>query len=219
MIDGYEEVQENNVEEIDENNSAEEAQAEVEVSLNAVVGGEGLNTVKLPGWINKKGIVVLVDSGSTHSFVDPMIIHQLNLPTETTSTLNVTVANGEQLQCDQICRNLQWEIQGEKFMKDCRVLKLGGCDIVLGMDWIDLYAPIELHTRPLSISFHKEGKKVNLKGLNGRNKLKPASKREVKLWKASGVKGVLVICEGRSAKEVQGELSVISGSQALPLEV
>lgn len=77
------------------------------------------------------------------------------------------------------------------------MLRLGGCDVVLGMDWIDMYAPIELHTRPLSISFHKEGKRVNLKGINGKQKLKIASKREVKQWKKNGVKGFLVICDGQ----------------------
>lgn len=41
--------------------------------------------------------------------------------------------------------------------------KLGGCDMLLGMDWIDLYALIELYTRHPSISFHNEGKKVTLK--------------------------------------------------------
>lgn len=49
--------------------------------------------------------------------------------------------------------------------------------MVLGMDWIDSYAPIELHTRPPSISIHKEGKRVNLKSINVKNKLKLPTKR------------------------------------------
>lgn len=49
-----------------------------------------------------------------------------------------------------------------------------------------MYAPIELHNRLLSISFHKEGKSVNLKGLNGKHKLKITSKRDVKQWKKGG---------------------------------
>lgn len=185
------------------------------MSLNVVVGGEGLNTIKLPGLIQKQKIIVLIDSGSTHSFVDPMLVHQLKLPTEAAPNLTVTVANGEKLSCDQVCKGLQWEIHGEIFEKDCRMLKLGGCDIVLGMDWIDIHAPIQLHTRPLSASFHKEGKRVILKGLTAKQKLKAASKKEVNQWKAKGVKGFLVVCEGREAvtTDLQGEFCGITESQ------
>lgn len=86
-----------------------------EISLNAMVGGEGLNTIKLPGLIHKREIIILVDSGSTHNFVDPALVHQLKLPTETVCPLQVTVANGEQLSFNQLCRGFQWEIQGEVF--------------------------------------------------------------------------------------------------------
>lgn len=40
----------------------EESTEQAEVSLNVVVGGEVLNTIKLLGWIHKKKIVILVDS-------------------------------------------------------------------------------------------------------------------------------------------------------------
>lgn len=126
--------------------------------------------------------------------------------------LLVTIVNGGQLSCDQVCKGFQWEIQGERFENDCRMLKLGGRDVVLGMDWIDMYAPIELHTRPLSISFHKEGKKVNLKGLVGKQRLKVVSKKEVNQWKTKGVKGFLVMYDskGITGGELQGELCGIA---------
>lgn len=104
----------------------EENVEEVEISLNAVVGGEGVNTIKLPGWIQKRRVIALVDSRSTYSFVDPTLVHQLKLNTEHVAPLTMTVANGEQLRCDQICKGLLWEVQGEQFEQDCRMLKLGG---------------------------------------------------------------------------------------------
>lgn len=44
--------------------------------------------------------------------------------------------------------------------------------MVLGMDWIDHYAPIELHTKTPSITFHKDEKKVTFKSIYVNPKLK-----------------------------------------------
>ncbi|XP_019198914.1 PREDICTED: uncharacterized protein LOC109192674 [Ipomoea nil] len=159
----------------------------VEVTLNAVIGGEGINTLKF---------------GSTHCFVDPRVLEKIGIVPTKTETLNVTVANGEKLICDSVCKGLGWQVQKESFKKDLRVLKLGGCDIVLGMDWINTYAPIQLHTRTPGISLCKEGKKVWLKGLTRSIVLQQASKKEVRRWKKGGVQGYLL----------QGSLLEISSS-------
>lgn len=124
---------------------------EVEVTLCAVIGGEGMNTIKLIGTISKLAITILVDSGNTHSFIDPKLLIQMRITPEKANSLVVTIANGNKLNCDSICSGLKWQVQNEMFEKDFRVLKLGGCDMVLGMDWIDSLAPIQLHTRPPGI--------------------------------------------------------------------
>lgn len=74
-----------------------------------MVGGEGLNTTKLPGWVHKKDIVILVDSSNTYNFVDVVLVHQLKLAIETMVPLQVAVVIGEELSCDQICKEFQWE--------------------------------------------------------------------------------------------------------------
>lgn len=66
--------------------------------------------------------------------------------------------------------------------------------MVLGMDWVDQFAPIQLHTIPLGISFYKEGKKVFLKGLTKRVILKGATDIQIKKWHKGGVQGFLVQC-------------------------
>ncbi|XP_019179173.1 PREDICTED: uncharacterized protein LOC109174389 [Ipomoea nil] len=171
---------------------------EGEVSLCAVVGREGMNTIKLLGKIQKQQIVILVESGSTHSFLDPKILNQLRKEAVKASPLTVTVANGEKMVCDTVCNNLEWQIQNEQFRKDFRLLRLGGCDMVLGMDWVDIFAPIQLHTRPAGISFHKDGKKVFLKGLPKRVMLKEADEKQLRKWKKTRVQGFLVQCQDTS---------------------
>ncbi|XP_019197771.1 PREDICTED: uncharacterized protein LOC109191615 [Ipomoea nil] len=169
-------------------------QEEAKVSLCAVVGGEGMNTLKLLGHIQKQPVVILVDSGSTHSFLDPKIMCQLRREPEKANPLVVTVANGERVVSDAVSQGLGWQIQQECFVKDFRLLKLGECDMVLGMDWVDQYAPIQLHTRPPGISFHKEGRKVLLRGLTKKVLLKAATEKQIKKWHKEGVHGFLVQC-------------------------
>lgn len=72
-------------------------------------------------------------------------------------------------------------------MKDFRLLRLGGCVMMLGIDWVDQFAPIQLHTRPPRIFFHKEGKKVFLKGLTKRVWLKLTTEKQVRKWHKEGV--------------------------------
>lgn len=79
-------------------------------------------------------ITILVDSGATHSFVDPKIVKQVRLEIQEHSVLEVSVANGERMYCNQVCRKLRWFMQGHQFEYDLRVLKLGGCDMILGGD-------------------------------------------------------------------------------------
>jgi hypothetical protein len=54
----------------------------------------------------------------------------------------VFVGSGEELTCGQVCRVVQLEIQGHKFVVDLFVLALGGSDIVLGAQWLKTLGPI-----------------------------------------------------------------------------
>ncbi|XP_019171199.1 PREDICTED: uncharacterized protein LOC109166765 [Ipomoea nil] len=165
---------------------------EAEVSLCAMVVGEGMHTIKLLGFVQRQKILILVDSGSTHSFLDPKLLSQLRKDPVKASPLTVTIANGEQVRSDSVCLGLNWEVQGEEFTKDFRLLNLRGCDMVLGMDWIDLYALIQLHTRPPSLSFHKDERKIILKGLTKAIMLKAASGKQIRRWHQKGIRGFLV---------------------------
>ncbi|KAH0729581.1 hypothetical protein KY289_000769 [Solanum tuberosum] len=46
-----------------------------------------------------------------------------------------------------------------------KLMKVGGCDMILGMDWIDMVTPITLHTRPHSISFMCDERLITLYGI------------------------------------------------------
>lgn len=117
----YHEVPEKlELEEIDGDATAEDADV-----LSVVMGRESMNTIKLIGAINKQQIIIFVDSGRTHSFLNTKLLTQMRMESEKTKPLIITIANGDKVICDSVCSKLRWQVHGESFEKDFRLLKLG----------------------------------------------------------------------------------------------
>lgn len=68
-------------------------------------------------------MLILLDSGSTHTFVDQALLDRVKLTPEALPTpLSVKVANGDLLQCSECVPQLTWWIQGHDFTNEMRVL-------------------------------------------------------------------------------------------------
>jgi len=80
--------------------------------------------------------VILIDTGSTHNFMDPSIQQRAHLHLQSTTGLLVRVANGDSLCSTGKCVDITFHIQGNTYHTDFYVLTLGGCDIVLGVQWL-----------------------------------------------------------------------------------
>lgn len=53
-----------------------------------------------------------------------------------------------------------------------RLLPLGGCDVVLGVEWLKGISPFEMDLNKLKMSFKWAGKKVTLRGITDIAELK-----------------------------------------------
>lgn len=136
------------------------------------------HTIRIQGKINGHIITILIDSGSTNSFIDPATACRYGVVIEPAKSMIITVADGNKLLNDAKCFSFRWWIQGIMFEDEIRVLSLGGCDMVLGTDWMRQYSPILFDFQKLSLTFKKGGKKVtlletdetaNLKAISGRS--------------------------------------------------
>ncbi|CAH9098317.1 unnamed protein product [Cuscuta europaea] len=144
----------------------EETEREEEEAEEVTRGGVGVETIKLLGQVENKDIVIMIDSGSTHSFLDPKIVKDMaTVECVKSPPLKVTVANGNEFSCDLVCPKFEWTVQGETFVKEMRLVRMGGYDMVLGMDWIHQFTPVMLSTRPPSVTFRKEGRLIELVGV------------------------------------------------------
>jgi hypothetical protein len=83
--------------------------------------------------IGRRTLVILIDSGSTHNFVDHKIAHTLQLAVAPTEEFTVKVTNGEKLRCTKRYVNVIISIQGFHFCTTLYSLPLHGIDIVLGI--------------------------------------------------------------------------------------
>ena len=68
------------------------------------------------------------------NFLDEETTSALQSEMQETIHLSVTIANGSKMVSHYKCNKFQWKMGGHDFAVDLRILRLGGCHIVLGMD-------------------------------------------------------------------------------------
>ena len=82
--------------------------------------------VKVKAQDGRRKLMVLKDSGSTHSFLSKATATDLQCELVATTPLCVTVANGNRMFSHYQCADFQWLMQRQEFSMDLRVLGLGG---------------------------------------------------------------------------------------------
>lgn len=85
--------------------------------------------------VGKQHMTILIDSGSTHNFLNPNTAQLLNCDIEITSPLTVVVADGNKIECNSKCSNFRWQMEDCKFVTGVRLLHLGACDMVMEIDF------------------------------------------------------------------------------------
>lgn len=133
MIDSHSRVKITKLEEgINEGQNTSTTSEEVEIILYALIGTPTLGTMRIRGKINGVSLIVLLDTSSTHNFIDATLVPSLHLLVDQSQTLEVKVANGAVVRTQGFCAQVPVCIQGEEFSIPFHVLPLGGCDVMLG---------------------------------------------------------------------------------------
>jgi hypothetical protein len=117
------------------------------VSEVVVLGQESAMSMRFWGTIQDQSIVILLDSGSSHSFLSSRIADHLSRVAKLIRSLSIKVANGAQIRCIDQIQNAQWQIEGYEFCSDLKLLQLDYFDMILGYDWLEQFSPIKIHWR------------------------------------------------------------------------
>ncbi|XP_006584232.1 uncharacterized protein [Glycine max] len=132
------------------------------ISLNAMEGTPTPQTFRVLGSLKCHQVVILVDGGSTHNFIQSRVAKFLELPSTPTPVLQVMVGNGHTLDCDTLSRQVPVWIQGHEFTLDLHHLPLCGADLVLGVQWLKLLGPITTNYQTLTMTFSHLGQPITL---------------------------------------------------------
>ncbi|XP_035843990.1 uncharacterized protein LOC118490448 [Helianthus annuus] len=137
-----------------ESPAADYSETQAEVSFHAITGK-----------IKNKDVVVLIDGGSTHNFIDQSLVDRFGLIIDREVTFEVVVGNREKVLCPGRVNGLSLLIQGFTISTDFWVLPVAACSVVLGVQWLKTLGPVEIDYQELTIGFRLAGARHILQGL------------------------------------------------------
>jgi len=112
------------------------------LSAHAAAGTEAPSCLQIHGWLQGQEVLMLVDSGSSASFVSQHLFPYLQGVQNMPRAVKVSVANGAELQCTKEVLDCSWYTQGHTFSSSFKILPLGSYDVILGMDWLEYHSPM-----------------------------------------------------------------------------
>jgi len=129
----------------DHGGSLAEGQLFVALFAEALAGSDGPHTMHFEGTILDIPLLILVDSGSSHSFLSFAVAAQLPGVQKLSDAISVQVANVNVMLCSTHLPAAVWKIQNYHFSSDPRILPLQHFDLILGMDWLESFSPMKVH--------------------------------------------------------------------------
>ena len=127
-------------------------------------GHDPCHTFRVTAAVNKRPLSILIDTGSTHNFLDERMAARLGYPIIQIPPFSITVADGGQLSCDKKAESLTWSLQNNAFQTTFYILPLGGCDVVLGVQWLKTLGEFSMDMTTLYMKFSYNGRMHTLRG-------------------------------------------------------
>lgn len=136
------------------------------ISLDAAQGTDSCSTVRMIGELGGIEAIILVDSGSTNSFISESLASRWREWTALPMALQVRVANGQTLACTHQIETCPVWISGHAFKITLKVLPLQCYDMILVMDWLMQHNPKDVDWVAKWMSFDYLGSRIYLQGIS-----------------------------------------------------
>lgn len=145
----------------------------VDGAINAIEGRENTYTLKLLGRIKHHQIIILLDTGSTHNILDISVAKRLNIKVQDQSPIRLAIADSRQVSVSKHCPDLTWEMGEIAFTSDFLVMKIGGYDAILGVQWLKTLGRFSMDMELHLFEFQSHGQLIQLHGLSSVNSVSP----------------------------------------------
>jgi Retroviral aspartyl protease/Retrotransposon gag protein len=132
------------------------------ISMHTTTNNPKVSTMQFKGFIGHTPVTTLIDSGSTHSFINLIVLKGQICQVADTHPLVVMVANGNQMVIDSKCESLCFSIQGNEFVGDMRLLPVQGYDVILGLDLLSQWGEMCINWHDKWLKFKKGDQDVHL---------------------------------------------------------
>ncbi|XP_061364975.1 uncharacterized protein LOC133308371 [Gastrolobium bilobum] len=135
-----------------------------EAALHSLKGEMNPRALQFRVTFKGQFIAILIDSGSSHNFIQKQLVDAAGLSTIKVPRMRVFMGNGEFLVCDRKCLNVPLVIQGYSFCVDLWVINLSGFEVILGISWLSNLGRVIHDYSELSMEFVYHDKRVILHG-------------------------------------------------------
>ncbi|KAI9168868.1 hypothetical protein LWI28_003061 [Acer negundo] len=115
--------------------------------------------MRLMAYVGKFEVSMLVDSGSSHNFINANIVRKIELRGAAIEPFDVNVANREKLKCEEVVHEVKMNVQRVRIASDLHVLSLVGVDVVLGNAWLKSIDKVVTDFDAMTMEFKLGGRK------------------------------------------------------------
>ena len=105
--------------------------------MATIIGISQPQTLKLFGHIKNTKVTMLIDSESTHNFLDSRVAKQLNILIYPTASSQLLIPRNKTTPSDGKCHKVELAIKKYKLRSPMYVMAIRGVDIVLGAQWLE----------------------------------------------------------------------------------
>jgi hypothetical protein len=94
--------------------------------------------IEVEGMINNPPFTILIDSGASHSYVDPRVVGSFHLSrSKHEKSWLVQLATGTKRKVIELVKSCPVDMKGLSTKVVLNILPLGSYDCLIGMDWLD----------------------------------------------------------------------------------
>ena len=183
-----EEEEDEPISEEDRESGEESHDSQPIISRHALSSFNAPKTLKVVGFLKKQKVTVLIDSSSTHNFINKKLATLLNCFTNSAPEFQVLIADGGIVSCSGKCHSIKLSMGDYQLDTPMYEISMGAADIVLGVQWLTTLGTIEMNFQELFMRFQSKGKVVELRGLKAKSPQMVSSHQMQKFLK-KGVDG------------------------------
>jgi hypothetical protein len=122
--------------------------------------------IDVEGMINNQPFSILIDSGASHSYVDPKVVESLHLSrSKNKKCWLVQLSTGTERKVIELIKSCSVDMNGLSTKAELNIMPLGSYDCLIGMNWLDQHhALLHYHNKRFTC-LDEEGNQKIVQGI------------------------------------------------------